>query len=321
MDFTLNELSLAKLPSNDEAIKVFIQLSDVTWSLRNIGFRSMKIWDISVFYNFNYFNEVTLISWLKKRHEHNNEEKIKSQRLKLLIDKRHSEWTDEERRLIVECPIVGIQLQSNQAITEGLKIACLHNTIAVSLNSSNQWNSSSLDLIHMEENEKGETLEQIVSVRHASALNHIDEQKDWLNYLIAHKLIGKEWNPSENCFPRLDFSNLLVENGDWETFRQKRDKTTSYNERLAVIREYGEKVAERNGYKHDVKISTLNTSMSVKRIIFGAGKGKYKIYLSIDLEKGGFEVCNYLGEHIGEYFYDGSKVSGKKAGHDIKVKS
>lgn len=321
MDFTLNELSVVPLSSKDEAIRVFMQLSDVTWSLRNIGFKSMKVWDISVFYNFNYFKEVTLISWLKQRHDNNNEEKIKSQRLKLLIDKRHSEWTEEERTLIVECPIVGIQLQNNQAITEGFKIACLYNTIAVSFNSSNQWNKSSIDLIHLTENEKGENMEQTVSVRHASSLTHIDEQKEWLDYLITHKLIGRETRPSENYFPRLDFSNLLVENGNWETFREKRDKTTSYYERLAVIREYGEKVAERNGYKHDVRISTLNTSQNVKRIIFGGGKGKDKIYLSIDFETGGFEVCNYLGEHIGEYFFDGSEVSGKKAGHNIKVKS
>jgi len=321
MDFTLNELSLSKLSSRDEAINVFMQLSDVTWSLRNIGFRSMKVWDISLFYNFDYSEGLTLISWLKKRHENSNQEKIKSQRLKLLIDKRQSELTDDERTLILDCPIVGIQLQNVQAITEGLKIACLQNTIAVSLNTSSEWNNSSLNLIHLEENEKGETLEQIVSVRHASALNHIDEQKDWLDYLIGHKLIGQAWNPSENYFPRLDYSNLLVENGNWETFRQKRDKTASYYERLAVIRDYGEKVAERNGYKHDVKISTLNSSATVKRIIFGAGKGKDKIYLSIDFETGGFEVCNYLGEHMGEYFYDGAKVSDKKAGHDIKVKS
>lgn len=59
----------------------------------------------------------------------------------------------------------------------------------------------------------------------------------------------------------------------------------------------------------------------IKRVIFGGGKGKDKIYLSIDFETGGFEVCNYLGEHIGEYFFDGIEISGKKAGHNIKVKS
>lgn len=55
--------------------------------------------------------------------------------------------------------------------------------------------------------------------------------------------------------------------------------------------------------------------------MFGAGKGKDRIYLSIDLEKGGFEVCNYLGEHLGEYFFDGSLQSGKKTGHSLKMKS
>lgn len=321
MDFTLNELSLATLSSKDEAIKVFMQLSDVAASLESIGFKTMKIWDKSVFYTHPFHTNTTLIGWLKQKHFQTNEEKVRSQKLKSIIQKKDSDWTDQERTLIVECPIVGIQLQDNQAISEGLKIACLYNTIAVSFNSSTQWNKSSLDLIHMTENEQGETLEQSVSVKHASSLTHIDEQKEWLDYLIAHKLIGTDWKPSENYFPHLEFSNALIENGNWETFKQKRDGAKSNQERLAIIIEIGKKVAERNSYTHDNRVSTINTSDTVKRIIFGAGKGKDKIYLSIDLEKGGFEVCNYLGEHIGEYFYDGSEISGKKAGHDIRVKS
>jgi hypothetical protein len=321
MDFTLNELSLATLSSKDEAIKVFMQLSDVAASLESIGFKTMKIWDKSVFYTHPFHANTTLIDWLKQIHFSTNEEKVRSQKLKSIIQKKDSDWTVEEKTLIIECPIIGIQLQSNQSISVGLKIACLYNTIAVSFNSATQWNKSSLDLIHIEENEIGETLEQSVSIKHASALSHIDEQKEWLDYLIAHKLIGIDWNPSENYFPLLDFSNTLIENGNWETFRQKRDGAKSSQERLAVIIEIGKKVAERNSYTHDTRVSTLNTSESIKRIIFGAGKGKKKIYLSIDLEKGGFEVCNYLGEHIGEYFFDGSPVSEKKLGHDIKVKS
>jgi len=54
---------------------------------------------------------------------------------------------------------------------------------------------------------------------------------------------------------------------------------------------------------------------------FSAREGKERTYLSIDLEKGGFEICNYSGEHKGELFNDVTKTSGDLRTHDIKVKS
>lgn len=320
MDFTLNELSLVKLSSRQETIKVFMQLSNVAAALESIGFKTMKIWDKSTFYNFRFHDNTTLIDWLKKTKFDSNEEKIRSQKLKSIIQKKDAEWTDLEKTMIVECPVVGIELSNKQEISEGLKIACLYKTIAVSFNSSSEWDNSKLDLLHLTETETGETFEQTVTINHAASLKHIDEQKEWLDFLIAKKIIGKDWNPTENYFPHLEFSNDLVE-ANWELFKEKRDAAKTSQERLAIIIDIGKKVAERNSYSHDNKVSTLNTSDNVKRIIFGAGKGKDKIYLSIDLEKGGFEVCNYIGKHLGEYFYDGSFVSGQKANHSIKVKS
>lgn len=320
MDFTLNELSLIKLSSKLEAIKVFMQLSDVAVALESIGFKTMKIWDKSTFYNFKFHDNTTLIDWLKKTKFDSNEEKIRSQKLKSIIQKKEAEWTELEKIMIFECPIVGIELNNKQKISEGLKIACLYKTIAVSFNSSSEWNNSKLDLLHLTETENGETFEQTVTINHAATLNHIDAQKEWLDFLIAKKLIGNDWNPAGNYFPHLEFSNDIVA-ANWESFKKKRDAAKTSQERLAIIIDIGKKVAERNSYSHDNKVSTLNTSDNVKRIIFGAGKGKDKIYLSIDLEKGGFEVCNYIGEHLGEYFYDGSFVSGQKANHGIRVKS
>lgn len=321
MDFTLNELSLKKLNSNESAIKTFMELSDVVGALSSIGFKAMKIWDKSTFLNYQFTDETTLIKWLKQKNYDSNIEKIKSQKLKSIISKKDSVWSDEERTIIVNCPIIGIQLQGSQEVSEGLKIACLYNTIAVSFKSDTFWDKSSLELIHITEDENRNTIEQTVTVKHASSKVHIDEQNKWLSSLLAKGLIGTEWKPSKNLFPNLDFSNQLVEDGDWSNFLAERDASENANERLAVIIDIGRKVASRNQYYPDHKVSQLNTTSSKKRIVFGAGKGKDRIYLSIDLEKGGFEVCNYVGEHIGEYFYDGSKQSDKKAGHNLKIKS
>lgn len=321
MDFTLNELSLKKLESNHAAVKVFMELSDVSSALSAVGFKAMKIWNKSEFLTYQFTHETTLIKWLKQGKFDSSLEKTKSQKLKLIISKKDSLMNNEEEKMIANCPIIGIQLNDSQKIAEGLKIACLYNTIAVSFQTEPFWNKSSLELIHIVEDEHNNILEQIVSINHASTTAHIEEQSDWLTNLISRGLIGTEWKPSEKLFPNIDFSNQIVKDEDWNNFYSVRDAAKSANDRLAVIIETGKKVATRNQYYLDKKVSDLNTTATKLRIVFGAGKGKDRIYLSIDLEKGGFEVCNYLGEHLGEYFFDGSMQSGRKLGHDLRIKS
>jgi hypothetical protein len=321
MDFTLNELSLRKLNSNQEAIKVFMELSDVSSALSSIGFRAMKIWNKSEFLTYQFTDETTLVKWLKQPKFDSSLEKTKSQKLKSIISKKDSHWNNEEKNLIINCPIIGIQLNDSQKISEGLKIACLYNTIAVSFQTEPFWNKSSLELIHIAEDDNNNALEQLVTVNHASTKTHIDEKYDWLSSLLSKGLIGTEWKPSENLFPNIDFSNQIMKDEDWSNFYNERDAAKNPNDRLAVIIDIGKKVAARNQYYIDKKVSELNTTKTKLRIVFGAGKGKDRIYLSIDLEKGGFEVCNYLGEHLGEYFFDGSRKSEKKIGHNLRIKS
>lgn len=321
MDFTLNELSLRKLNSTQEAIKVFMELSDVSSALISLGFKAMKIWNKSEFLTYNFTDEITLVKWLKQPNFNSNIEKIKSQKLKSIISKKDSLWNDEEKTLIINCPLIGIQLHNSQEISEGLKIACLYNTIAVSFKTDSFWDKSSLELIYITEDDINKTLEQIVTVNHASTKTHIDEQNNWLSSLLSKSLIGNEWKPSENLFPNIDFSNQLIKDEDWNNFYTERDAANNPNDRLAIIIDIGKKVAARNQYYSDKKVSDLNTTKTKLRIVFGAGKGKDRIYLSIDLEKGGFEVCNYLGAHLGEYFFDGSLKSGKKTDHGLKIKS
>lgn len=321
MDFTLNELSLQKLSSTKEAVKAFMELSDVSSALVSIGFKTMKIWDKSLFLSYQFTEQITLSKWLKQSKFDSSIEKTKSQKLKAIIQKRDSILNCEEAELINNCPIIGIQIGNQQKISHGLKIACLYNTIAVSFQTEAFWNKSSLELIHISEDSNKDILEQKVTVNHASAQSHIDEQQAWLRSLLSKGLIGTEWKPSENLFPNIEFSNKLVKDEDWNNYFLARDSAKNPHDRLAIIIEMGKQVAQRNQYYPDKKVSELNTTGNKLRFVFGAGKGKDRIYLSIDLEKGGFEVCNYLGEHLGEYFFDGIIKSGKKAGHNLIIKS
>lgn len=313
MDFTINELSLIKLKSKEDAIKIFMEFSDVASALNSLGFRSIKIWNKSILNTFQFYDNFSLITWLKQPKYNNDKEKDRSSILKSLITKKDSIWNEEECTAIQNLPIIGIQYKDKQEVSEGLKIASLYNTIAISFNTDEFWNTSLLDLIYIVEDDNQNTFEQNDCVKHASQIIHIDFHKE----ILSNKFLRPDWCPSKELFPCLAFSNMFVDN-DWKIFRAS--IKTNQQEKEAIIQKYGKIVAERNGYMKDKKISDLNTTKDKKRVVYSAGKGKSRIYLSVDLEKGGFEICNYSGNHLGEYFFDGKLITGKKSGHDLIVK-
>jgi hypothetical protein len=320
MDYIFNELSLVKLSNRSDAINSFMAFTDVTSALHALGFKVLKVWNRGELLSYEFYDGFILPMWFKQKHYQNESERNKSRILSSLLTK-HTNWSDDESAFLSSVPVICLEFKGNQYFPKGLKIAAHYKTISVSFNTHQIWDTHSLDLICVIEETNDKVYEQPLTINHASKSDHIGEHKDWLNYLHSAGLIGKEWNPSEVFFPNILFSNQLVDDGNWDLFKKKRDSTKSYHERLAVIIDYGTKVAERNLYRRDTKVSELNSTEEKKRIVFGAGTGKERTYLSIDLETGGFEVCNYLGKHIGEYFYDGTQTSGHLDDHNIKVKS
>jgi hypothetical protein len=69
---------------------------------------------------------------------------------------------------------------------EGLAVAYLCNTIAVSLYTAERWNCNQVDLKFSEEN----TLGDIVKVKHASQVSHIEYHKDWIATRTGVKLLN-----------------------------------------------------------------------------------------------------------------------------------
>lgn len=83
-----------------------------------------------------------------------------------------------------------------------------------------------------------------------------------------------------------------------------------------VYESIGTEVALRNSYSYSKDITILNKKRTQTfRKIF---KGK-RTYLSIDFEKGTFEVHNSKGKHLGEYSYNGEQKSpaDRSGKHDI----
>lgn len=321
MFFTINELSLEKVRSRAQAIDVLIGLAFVSKYLFTIGFTSIRLYDVNHFKTFELSVNFRIIEWLKQKKYSSNQELLSSQILKARLDKTSLyDWTEADVALIKECPLITITHKGREDFPEGLKIAYLNKTIAVSLLTHPFWDSSTLSL-KLTDEVQSILKDDTVIVRHVAKTKHIIAQSDWIAKLQRDGLIRQDWDPSKRIFPNLACSNTLVPNGDWGHFHDLKRKCKSDAEQRALIIRIGEKVAHANFYQLDRRVSALNKGPGRKRVIYSAGEGKMKTYLSLDLEKGGFEVCDHDGNHLGEFFYDGSRTSEAKPDHGIFTKS
>ena len=88
----------------------------------------------------------------------------------------------------------------------------------------------------------------------------------------------------------------------------------------AVFTLVGGAIAELNQYQYAHELSELNrTPRRLRRIYKNEA---LKMHLSIDFEKGAFEVLNRYGKHVKEINFRGeqTKPSDPSGGHDIKLK-
>lgn len=317
MDLTLNELSISKVSSKEKAIEILQEAIIITRILFSKGFQAIRIGDKHHFLSFELADNFTLYKWLSQNKYSTEKEKTISQLLRGIITRKDTGWTEDEEKIINNYPLIAIRLDSGEELPDGLKVAYIFNTISISLNTSSKWSSPILNIISLMDS-NGITEEIPDTVTHASTVNHLDTHNDWINGLIDSKKLKFDWNPSKILFPFLDYSNQCVSSLDWNEFRRILRETPQEDKKALIITK-AKQVAERNGYTYDQRISDLNKSYNHIRIIYSAGLGKEKMYLSCDVEKGGFEVCNHLGEHQGEYFFDGTIQRGPSPGHGIIV--
>ncbi len=201
---------------------------------------------------------------------------------------------------------------------EGLGVAYLTETLSVSFASHSRWEQTEIPLIYtfQTENGKSDTKTKNVTVRHACKPDHIETHKSWA---LKLNRLGSPRPLSDNPLPSVEFSDMLVSN-DWDEFRERLKKYPK--EKNGMIIKMAENVAEINGYKFNPELSSCNQERKDSlRQIFEAGKGRDKIYLSTDFEKGAFEVCDYRGKHLGEYSFEGKRTqqADRSGSHDICI--
>lgn len=140
------------------------------------------------------------------------------------------------------------------------------------------------------------------------------------------------------CFPNLEYSNLhlatlktslqealsstplKIENDAKEYTFGTLKQMPAGGQKEAFAQQVGREIARRNFYNEEIALSTHEQKLrNSLRTIFSTVKNGKKIFLSIDFEKPAFEICDEIGSHLGEYSFNGLKLSDldETGEHDI----
>jgi hypothetical protein len=174
---------------------------------------------------------------------------------------------------------------------------------------SSQWKINPISVNwHRDEN----NIESINIINHWAINTFLDD-------LLNDFQPDKSNLPSlEKPFPNLNWSDKLV------NLQKFREHFANYPaDKQATIQTVADRITKINCYKFNQFLSTLNQriSNSYRKIYESVGDDKRTIYLSVDFEKGAFELCNHAGEHQGEYQFNGNKSGSAKLDHSIFLKS
>ncbi len=102
-------------------------------------------------------------------------------------------------------PGIEVVYQAKQSI--GLCYAFVFNSLAISFQSSSQWDSSLIEIEVTAIDDDEELVPKIENVIHASCKTHIQEHDQWISDHIKIKVYdGSDlWNQKEELFPSLEF--------------------------------------------------------------------------------------------------------------------
>ena len=257
---------------------------------KSIGFNKIEF---EQFYNICLVNpEYTVYNWV-------NDSTVNRTLKEAFLSVQKSPYSDDsENAYLAENTF--IMLEENEVV--GLKIAFARNLLALSFYGEDRpiWDTHSISIYDEDLNP--------YTVRHASLPNHISHHKVFFQQLNINLAA---WHPElDNLFPVTGREKDNI----WHTVTVPSDK----DEMKACTLTMARQVATTNGWKYDRKISNINSSSQKIRDIYRAGDGRQTMFLSVDVEKYGcFEVCDFRGDHLGEFNFSGKRTQDATAGHSI----
>lgn len=304
MEVVLNERSFPNVATKEEAKELFdhffkfcialhkLSLNHIT-SITKVDFNDFN--DRELAPDFNFY------TWLKTLPVQQQAEK--SLFIKMLA----------ENKKAINYP----EISYNDQRCSGLGYASMHNLIAISFLSHEEWNVEQITVQCL--SIIGDVLkEESKIVNHCSRKEHIIKFKIWkdVNFKNNNPKIIKDGEGNLDkikfqkfLFPHIKASNNLVSNveirpniktKDWEDFYKKL-VNLSPEERISIYLEFADNIATINGWLLHKDISQRNN-----RKVYKAGERKKAKYLGVDTENGAFEFHLHNGNGLVEFKFDGS---------------
>jgi hypothetical protein len=309
MDCIFNELSIEEvIADKTTAINLMSEFILVCKEINRLSIKKkIKLRAIEDFRQRVLFDDYTIHDWLTDK----NVDHFQRSLLNTLLD---TPTINEE--VIRETEYLENNFEYRENLTsmrcEGLAVAYASGkmgALSVSLNSHPRWNKHEIELTCVSNDQQ-----KSVTIKHVSQQKHVDYNKCFILIIKS----GEISLPTlTNPFPNLVQSNKLV-NNDWSKFKQDLDNHS--DQKLSLIQKMADSIARINGYAFNKTLSSLNKKKSKSyRKIYQGGSDNNRVYLSVDFEKGAFELCNNDGQHQGEYKFNGDKSRDKKGDHNISI--
>lgn len=159
------------------------------------------------------------------------------------------------------------------------------------------------------------------------AVHDIESWHNWKVKFLSNNNQQIDWEEANHPYlPNLKYSNILLAKESLKRFAAQSHADfydfagkMAGNEKNAMAIEVGKVIAESNFYKYDDRVSKLNNNSGQMRNIYSLKKNGNVVYLSIDTENAAFEVCDHLGQHQGQFPFDGGDPKEVKSDHGIII--
>lgn len=189
MELIFNELSENQREQEKVDSKSFMRKLLITCQkARECDFTRVRIHE--AFYTIRLSEDYTITNWL-------NDPAVGQTFKTLLLGLIRSPFIEEgkediENLYLLNCYILNMPNEPDfhEQEPEGLSVAFLYNTLAISLNTHTAWNNTNIELL-----EKTETEEQIVIVKHVSCPEHLDAHREWIEENTPVELLETEFSP------------------------------------------------------------------------------------------------------------------------------
>ncbi|MCU5378239.1 hypothetical protein OCA08_13925 [Bacillus cereus] len=207
MDLVLNELShKTYLGDVESAKKLMNEFIKVLVLINSKGIQP-KLRMKTDIYNLYLTQEYPLTKWINDRTVD-----LDKRRLIMSIITQFP-FIDKELESIIYDKVLASDFKFENEVVEGLGIAYLLDSIAISLLMDDRWNTAYLSLQMEFIDEEAETFTENIDIRHISTPIHLTEHEDWISSTRLKNIkTGKElWRKKSTLFPSLVFCEHIEE--------------------------------------------------------------------------------------------------------------